>query len=520
MTFDELRLVPSILKALKQEHYETPTPIQEKAIPAALEGRDVLGCAQTGTGKTAAFSLPIIQRLSEQPVSAGPFRPIRSLILTPTRELAIQIYDNIQAYARFTRIRSVVIVGGVSQKPQEQALKNGTDILIATPGRLLDLLNQKLIDLKQLKILVLDEADRMLDMGFIHDVKRIIAQLPPKRQTLFFSATMPTEIANLVKTLLVNPVKIEVHPVSSTVERIEQRLYKVDKENKPKLLKLLLQDPAIESALVFTRTKHGADKVVKDLTRAGIPAQAIHGNKSQNARQAALGNFKSGTTRVLVATDIAARGIDIEELSHVVNYNLPNIPETYVHRIGRTGRAGLSGVAISFCETEELPYLKDIQKLTGKTIPEVKEHPYPLGSAPSSVEPEPAPQARGGRGGSRSGAAAADRQASAKPQRRREETAGETARRPQANGQPGGRKPQAAPSPRQEQGRSAATPAPARSGRGTQPSPARAGGADKPQPRSNGRTAAPARPAAPASSARIWPDPKPAGTRPDGGRQR
>ncbi|MHA6529170.1 DEAD/DEAH box helicase [Paenibacillus sp. BAC0078] len=378
MTFNDLKLNPAILKALSQENYTSPTPIQEEAIPAALAGRDVLGCAQTGTGKTAAFSLPIIQLLSQQPSVTGGKRRIRSLILTPTRELALQILENIQAYTKFTNIRSAAIVGGVSQKPQERALSQGVDILIATPGRLIDLISQKHADLQYVQILVLDEADRMLDMGFIHDVKRIIAKMPSKKQTLFFSATMPTEISNLVKTLLVNPVKIEITPVSSTVDRIEQSIYLLENGNKQKQLNRLLQDKSIASALVFTRTKRGADRVARDLGKINITAQAIHGNKSQNERQNALRNFKSGATRVLVATDIAARGIDIDELSHVINFNLPNIPETYVHRIGRTGRAGMSGVAISLCEAEELPYLKDIQKLIGKTIPEVKDHPYPM----------------------------------------------------------------------------------------------------------------------------------------------
>lgn len=378
MTFNDLNLIPAILKALSLENYTSPTPIQEESIPAALAGRDVLGCAQTGTGKTAAFSLPIIQLLSQQPTAPGGKRRIRSLILTPTRELALQISENIQAYSKFTNIRSTAIVGGVSQKAQERALSQGADILIATPGRLIDLITQKHVDLQYVQILVLDEADRMLDMGFIHDVKRIIAKMPNKKQTLFFSATMPAEISQLIKTLLVNPVKIEITPVSSTVDRIEQSVYLMQNGNKQNQLNRLLQDKSIVSALVFTRTKRGADRVTRDLTRINITAQAIHGNKSQNDRQNALRNFKSGATRVLVATDIAARGIDIDELSHVINFNLPNIPETYVHRIGRTGRAGMSGIAISLCEEEEIPYLKDIQKLIGKTIPEIKDHDYPM----------------------------------------------------------------------------------------------------------------------------------------------
>ncbi|MNB91589.1 ATP-dependent RNA helicase RhlE [compost metagenome] len=378
MTFNDLGLSPAILKALDLANYTSPTPIQKEAIPAALTGRDVLGCAQTGTGKTAAFSLPIIQLLSKQTVNRSGKRPIRSLILTPTRELALQIYENIQVYSKFTGIRSTAVVGGVSQRSQERALALGVDILIATPGRLIDLISQKHADLQHVQVLVLDEADRMLDMGFIHDVKRIIAKMPAKKQTLFFSATMPQEISQLIKTLLVNPVKIEITPVSSTVDRIEQCVYLLENGFKQKLLNRLLEDKSIVSALVFTRTKRGADRVARDLAKVNITAQAIHGNKSQNERQNALRNFKSGVTRVLVATDIAARGIDIDELSHVINFNLPNIPETYVHRIGRTGRAGMSGIAISLCEAEELPYLKDIQKLIGKTIPEVKNHPYPM----------------------------------------------------------------------------------------------------------------------------------------------
>ncbi|UQZ37284.1 DEAD/DEAH box helicase [Paenibacillus sp. PK3_47] len=379
MTFNDLNITPAILKALSKENYTTPTPIQEQSIPAVLAGRDLLGCAQTGTGKTAAFSVPMIQLLSAQKNTAGGgTRRIRSLILSPTRELALQIAENITAYAQFTPLRCTAIVGGVSQRVQERALSQGADILIATPGRLIDLISQKKVDLQHVQILVLDEADRMLDMGFIHDVKRIIAKMPAKRQTLFFSATMPPEISQLVKTLLVDPVKIEITPVSSTVDRIEQSVYLLENGNKQKQLNRLLQDQSIVSALVFTRTKRGADRVTRDLAKVNITAQAIHGNKSQNDRQNALRNFKSGATRVLVATDIAARGIDIDELSHVINFNLPNIPETYVHRIGRTGRAGLSGTAISLCEAEEIPYLKDIQKVIGKIIPEITEHPYPM----------------------------------------------------------------------------------------------------------------------------------------------
>ncbi len=378
MTFNDLKLSPAILKALDKENYTSPTPIQEQAIPVVLTGKDLFGCAQTGTGKTAAFSLPIVQLLSEQQGKPQGVRRTRSLILTPTRELALQILENIQAYSQFTDLRSVAIVGGVSQKAQERSLERGADVIIATPGRLIDLINQKFVNLQHVQILVLDEADRMLDMGFIHDVKRIITKMPSKKQTLFFSATMPPEISKLVKALLVNPVKVEITPASSTVDRIAQSVYHVEKSDKQGLLNHLLEDPSIVSALVFTRTKHGADRVVRGLNKVNITAQAIHGNKSQNSRQNALSSFKSGATRVLVATDIAARGIDVDELSHVINFNLPNIPETYVHRIGRTGRAGLSGIAISFCESEELPYLKDIQKMIKKTIPVVTDQSDPM----------------------------------------------------------------------------------------------------------------------------------------------
>ncbi len=376
MTFEGLNLIEPILKALKTEGYTEPTPIQAQSIPIVLEHHDLLGCAQTGTGKTAAFAIPILQLLNADPLPERGPRPIRALILTPTRELAIQIGESFQAYGRHTNLRAQVIFGGVSQKSQTDALRNGVDILIATPGRLIDLINQKYVHLKSLKMFVLDEADRMLDMGFIHDVRRVITQLPTKRQTLFFSATMPPEIQKLADTILKDPIKVAVTPVASTAEIIDQSVYFVEKKDKKALLIDMLNDRAIRSALVFARTKHGANKIVKDLVGAGIPAEAIHGNKSQNARQAALQGFKTGRLRVLVATDIAARGIDIDALSHVFNYELPNIPETYVHRIGRTGRAGASGVAISFCDSEERPYLRDIQKLIGKNIPVVTLHPY------------------------------------------------------------------------------------------------------------------------------------------------
>jgi len=377
MQFKELNIMPSILRALVKENYTEPTPIQEKAIPPILNGRDILGCAQTGTGKTAAFAIPILQQLSQEVVVEAP-RKIRALVLTPTRELAHQIFDSFNTYGQYTKLKYTVIYGGVSQKSQEGFLKRGVDVLVATPGRLNDLIQQKLVDLKHVKVFVLDEADRMLDMGFINDVKKVIAKLPVKKQTLLFSATIPPEISKMSNAILVDPVKIAITPISSTVDIIKQSIYFVDKGNKKNLLLHILKDKAIVSALVFSRTKHGADKIVRELTNANISAAAIHGNKSQNNRQLALNNFKSNLLRVLVATDIAARGIDIDELTHVINYDLPNIPETYVHRIGRTGRAGLGGTAISFCDIEEKPFLKDIEKLINKKIVEVKEHPFPL----------------------------------------------------------------------------------------------------------------------------------------------
>ncbi len=368
MTFEQLELIEPIQKALTKEGYTIPTPIQAEAIPYVLDGYDLLGCAQTGTGKTAAFSIPIIQNLYNER-QHGKVRGIKALILTPTRELAIQIGESFTAYGKYTGVRHTVIFGGVGQKPQTDALERGVDVLIATPGRLLDLINQGFISLKYLDYFVLDEADRMLDMGFIHDIKRILPLLPKKRQSLFFSATMPPEIERLAGTILHEPQKVEVTPASSTVDKIDQSDYLVEKAEKVSLLTHLLKDSSLESVLVFTRTKHGADKVARVLAKANIGAEAIHGNKSQTARQRALTNFKDHTTRVLIATDIAARGIDVDHLSHVINYELPNVPETYVHRIGRTGRAGRSGVAYSFCDAEEVPYLKDIQKLIGKQIP-------------------------------------------------------------------------------------------------------------------------------------------------------
>ena len=376
MKFSDLNLIPPILKAAAEAGYEEPSPIQQKAIPPVLAGRDLLGCAQTGTGKTAAFAMPILQRLAAAPAPSGG-RPIRALILTPTRELALQIDESFAAYGRHMRLAHCVIFGGVNQNPQVDRLKKGVDILTATPGRLNDLIGQGYIDLKNVEIFVLDEADRMLDMGFVHDVKRVLACLPGQKQTLLFSATMPREIEELADGLLHGPEKVMVAPPATTVERIEQSVYFVDKGNKRHLLAQLLQKPEVTSALVFTRTKHGADRVVRELARAGIGAMAIHGNKSQNARQDALGRFKDGRIRVLVATDIAARGIDVSGLSHVFNYDLPNIPETYVHRIGRTGRAGHAGVAVSFCDFEEKEYLADIEKLTHIRIPSV-EHEWPM----------------------------------------------------------------------------------------------------------------------------------------------
>jgi len=380
MSFKNLNLIEPVMKALTAEGYTIPTPIQQQAIPFVLQGRDLQGCAQTGTGKTAAFAIPIVQLLEQQKqFRAG----IKVLVLTPTRELAIQIDESFAAYGKFTSIRHTVVFGGVSQLHQTNALRRGIDVLVATPGRLLDLINQGFIDLRQLNIFVLDEADRMLDMGFIHDVKRVIERLPAKRQTLFFSATMPPEIQKLAKSLLTNPAKVEVTPPTSTVDKIEQSLYHTNKSDKPELLLHLLNEKKVRTALVFTRTKHGADRVVKFLLRSNVKAAAIHGNKSQNARQSALNDFKNGHLKVLVATDIAARGIDIDELTHVFNYDLPDVPETYIHRIGRTGRAGHDGIAIAFCDVDERTELKDIERLISFRIPVVDNHPFP--SIPGAV---------------------------------------------------------------------------------------------------------------------------------------
>lgn len=376
--FNDLQISKPILKALLEEGYTEPSPIQTEAIPPLFEGHDLLGTAQTGTGKTAAFAVPILQQMSFSQRSSSSRKDIKALILAPTRELAIQIGESFDTYGKYLSLKTAVIFGGVSQHPQTKALASGIDILVATPGRLLDLMGQKFISLSHVQYFVLDEADRMLDMGMLRDVKRIIAALPTERQTMFFSATMPPEIAGLADSILHKPVRIEITPVSSTVDTIRQSVYFVNKGNKLRLLVHLLRTTDIESALVFSRTKHGADKIVKGLAAEEIDALAIHGNKSQNARQTALSNFKTRKTKILVATDIAARGIDIDELSHVILFDLPEVPETYVHRIGRTGRAGLGGTAISFCDKEEKLLLRDIQKLIGKMVPVVEGHPYPL----------------------------------------------------------------------------------------------------------------------------------------------
>ncbi|GHT12196.1 DEAD/DEAH box helicase [Bacteroidia bacterium] len=372
MTFKELEIIEPILKALDEQGYEIPTPIQEQAIPPALKNQDILGLAQTGTGKTAAFAIPLIQQLYQNKNKGNDLRSIKVLILTPTRELAIQISECIRDYTKYVGIRHCVIFGGVKQGAQTDALRKGVDILVATPGRLLDLINQRFIKLDGIRHFVLDEADRMLDMGFIHDIKRLLPMLPKQKQTLFFSATMPQDIAVLSRTILHNPVRVEVAPTSSVVDTIEQQVYYVEKKEKLDLLIALLRQKRPQSTLVFSRTKHGADKIARRLCKAGIGSEAIHGNKSQNARQNTLANFKSNKTHVLIATDIAARGIDINQLELVINYDIPDVPETYVHRIGRTGRAGNNGIAISFCDEDERPSLNDIQRLIGKKLSVVK----------------------------------------------------------------------------------------------------------------------------------------------------
>jgi ATP-dependent RNA helicase RhlE len=390
MLFENLNINDLILKAIKEEGYTKPTPIQEEAIPHILKGKDLLGCAQTGTGKTAAFAIPILQNTFGEKKPGEGIRVISSLILAPTRELAIQIGESFTSYGKYMDVKNLVIFGGVSQDPQTRALKRGVDVLIATPGRLLDLVDQKHIDLRNVKYFVLDEADRMLDMGMINDVKKIITRLPKVRQNLLFSATMPKEILSLTNSILKNHVSVEVTPVSSTVDTIKQGLYFVSRNHKKRLLIDLLKDKGLTSVLVFSRTKHGANIITRELNNAGIESQCIHGNKSQNARQLALNNFKEGKIRVLVATDIAARGIDVDELSHVINYDLPEVPETYVHRIGRTGRAGQKGTALSFCDVEEKDYLRGIEKLICKKIPLIEEYSFNASPDKNFMQNKPA----------------------------------------------------------------------------------------------------------------------------------
>jgi len=395
MLFAELGLIQPIAQAVASEGYEKPTPIQARAIPHVLAGRDLLGLAQTGTGKTAAFALPILQRLAHIAPGRG-HRHIRCLVLTPTRELASQIGESFSTYGRHLPLRTTVIFGGVGEAAQKQALKQGIDILVATPGRLLDLSGQGFVDLRQLEVFVLDEADRMLDMGFIHDVKRVIAMLPSRRQTLFFSATMPPEAQDLADRLLIKPETVAVTPPSTTAEKVEQEVFFVEKGDKRALLVDVLRDSAMRRVLVFSRTKHGANRIAEHLSKAQIGAEAIHGNKSQNARERALANFKAGRIRVLVATDIAARGIDIDDITHVVNFDVPEVPETYVHRIGRTARAGATGMALTFVEVEERADWKNILKLTRQDIPVVEGHPYesrlPFAVTPPSQGPTRAPR--------------------------------------------------------------------------------------------------------------------------------
>lgn len=397
MTFKDLGIIEPILKALQSEGYTVPTPIQKQAIPILLKGKDLLGVAQTGTGKTAAFAIPILQQLYQAKTDQKMGRGIKALIVTPTRELAIQIGESFKVYGQYTGIRNTVIFGGVKQGKQTQALQRGVEILIATPGRLLDLMNQGFVSLRDIEFAVLDEADQMLDMGFIHDIKKIIAKLPAKRQSLFFSATMPKDIVALSRKILGDFEQVTVKPEQTTAEKVEQGVYFVSKKNKPKLLVHMLAEKPTDSVLVFSRTKHGANKIVKVLDKADIRSAAIHGNKSQTARQKALGDFKDGKLKVLIATDIAARGIDVEELSLVVNYDLPNVPETYVHRIGRTGRASASGIAVSFCDKEERPYLSDIEKLIKQAVPRMPEHQFMDDGTEEETEIERRPQSSGSR---------------------------------------------------------------------------------------------------------------------------
>lgn len=374
-SFTDFELIPPLLTAIKDTGYTAPTPIQSAAIPALLKGSDLLGCAQTGTGKTAAFALPILNNLTKNQRRTQP-KQARALILTPTRELALQIYDSFQTYGKHLKLKYAVVFGGVGQGPQVKSMSQGVDVLVATPGRLLDLINQRHIQINQLEVFVLDEADRMLDMGFIQPIRKIIAMLPAKRHNLFFSATMPPEIEKLASTMLTQPVRVQVTPVSSTAERIDQSILFVEKGHKKDLLRHVLKDPTLRRVIVFTRTKHGANKVVEVLKKNNVSSAAIHGNKSQSARQHALEDFRNGRVRVLVATDIAARGIDIDGISHVINFEIPNISESYVHRIGRTARAGAEGKALSFCDAEEKAFLKDIEKLIGQSIPVMSDHPY------------------------------------------------------------------------------------------------------------------------------------------------
>jgi len=401
MTFKELNLIEQIQRAVRDEGYTNPTPIQEASIPSLLKGRDLLGCAQTGTGKTAAFALPIIQRLHQELRPAAP-RSARVLVLTPTRELAAQIEASFRVYGRHLSLNCTVVFGGVGQSPQVKALSRGVDVLVATPGRLLDLMGQKLLHLDSLEVFVLDEADRMLDMGFIHDVRKIIAALPKKRQSLFFSATMPPVIIRLADSMLTNPVKVEVTPSATTVESVDQRVMFVSRKNKRNLLAHILDDAEVTRALVFTRTKHGANKVVRQLEKDKFQAEAIHGNKSQTSRTRALDNFRRGRTRILVATDIAARGIDVEGITHVINYDLPNIPDSYVHRIGRTARAGADGIAISFCDTDEAAYLRDIQRLIRTQVPVSEDHPWHIpATSMKTLQPQDRDQGTRGNGNGR-----------------------------------------------------------------------------------------------------------------------
>ena len=457
--FADLGLVSDLLSALEAEGYTTPTPIQVSAIPPALAGRDLLGIAQTGTGKTAAFALPILQRLAAVPRAARP--AIRCLVLAPTRELAAQIDESFAAYGRKTGLTHTVIFGGVGQNSQTRELARGIDVLVATPGRLLDLLNQRLVSLASVEYLVLDEADRMLDMGFLPDVRRVLAAVPKKRQTMFFSATMPPEVATLAAGILVDPIRVEVTPVAATADRVEQRVYFVERNDKKTLLLHLLRSPEVRRALVFTRTKHTANRVAEQLERAGVRAAAIHGNKSQGARERALEGFRDGTTPILVATDIAARGIDVDDVTHVVNFELPNVPETYVHRIGRTARAGREGIALSLCEVDERPFLVDIERLIKAHVPRVADHPYP------SNLPEPQPTRLDG---GRSPTTSAPSRGGSRPQQQRGERGGRPQQRQQQGGDRGGRA-------QQHGGR----PAQASSGRPSPGRPQQQGSAQRPQ---------------------------------------